>query len=184
MEFQYDPRKAATNARKHGISFDDAVSVFERDPSAYTDFDQTTRRTTRASSPSALQTTANCSTSFIMRTRAAKSASSAPVMRHLAKGVFMKKAKEPAATPAPARSTTAVRGKYFNQLQRGTNLVILDPALMPHFPDSESVNRALHAFLAINQSIQAAAPPRRRSRSAAADFDPRIGIAAKQSAAR
>jgi uncharacterized DUF497 family protein len=39
MPFEFDPRKAATNLRKHGISFDEAVTVFEGDPSAYTDFD-------------------------------------------------------------------------------------------------------------------------------------------------
>ena len=26
--FEWDPRKAATNAAKHGVSFDEAVSVF------------------------------------------------------------------------------------------------------------------------------------------------------------
>ncbi len=40
-----------------------------------------------------------------------------------------------------------VCGKYYNRLQQGTNLVILDPSLMPYFPDSASVNRALHGFL-------------------------------------
>ena len=96
----------------------------------------------------------------------------------------MKKAKEQALNPAPARSTTAVRGKYLNQMQRGTNLVILDPDLMPHFPDSESVNRALHAFLAIGDSIQAAAPPRRRPKNTKASFDPRVGLAARTASAR
>jgi uncharacterized protein len=37
--FEFDPRKAAANLRKHGISFDEARTVFEGDPSAYTDFD-------------------------------------------------------------------------------------------------------------------------------------------------
>jgi hypothetical protein len=89
-----------------------------------------------------------------------------------------KTTKSSSASPAKP-SATAVRGKYFNQLQRGTKLVILDPALMPYFPDSESVNRALHAFLAIGDSVQAAAAPRRRSRTvsggSATGFDPRKG---------
>ena len=84
-------------------------------------------------------------------------------------------------SPVPVKpSTTAVRGKYFNQLQRGTNVILLDPALMPYFPDSESVNRALHAFLAIGDSVHSAAPPRRRGRSASSSastgFDPRKGV--------
>ena len=89
--------------------------------------------------------------------------------------------KNPKVSEADAipKSTTAVRGKYFNRLQQGTNLVILDPALMPYFPDSASVNRALHAFLAINEQVQSAATrvrTRRRPASiSSADFDPRVG---------
>ena len=33
MKFQWDPAKAASNIRKHGISFDEAVTVF-KDPLA------------------------------------------------------------------------------------------------------------------------------------------------------
>jgi hypothetical protein len=72
-----------------------------------------------------------------------------------------------------------VRGKYSNLLAKGTNLVILDPELLPFFPDSASVNRALHAFLAIGNSVQSAVPPRRKSKRLQASFDPRVGIAAK-----
>ncbi len=39
LKFEFDPRKAAANFRKHRISFDEALTVFEGDPSAYTDFD-------------------------------------------------------------------------------------------------------------------------------------------------
>jgi hypothetical protein len=77
-----------------------------------------------------------------------------------------------------------VRGKYSNQLAKGTNLVILDPALLPFFPDSESVNRALHAFLAIGASVQSAAPARRGSKRLQASLDPRSGIAAKVTSRR
>jgi uncharacterized protein len=28
VEFEWDPRKAATNLRKHGIAFEEAISVF------------------------------------------------------------------------------------------------------------------------------------------------------------
>ncbi len=34
MRFEWDPTKAASNIRKHGVSFDEAVSVF-RDPLAF-----------------------------------------------------------------------------------------------------------------------------------------------------
>jgi uncharacterized membrane protein YjjB (DUF3815 family) len=90
-----------------------------------------------------------------------------------------KKSSESPASAAPARSSTAVRGKYYNRLQQGTNLIILDPALMPYFPDSASVNRALRAFLAIDHEVQEAGTPIRRRRPAASDtpdFHPRVGI--------
>ncbi len=34
MRFEWDPQKAARNVRKHGISFDEAVTVF-KDPLAF-----------------------------------------------------------------------------------------------------------------------------------------------------
>jgi hypothetical protein len=62
----------------------------------------------------------------------------------------------------------AVRGKYSNLLEKGTNVAIIDPALHEHFPDSESVNRALRALLSIRESLKAASatPPKRQSRAA------------------
>lgn len=35
MEYEWDPRKAASNLAKHGVSFDEAASIFE-DPMTYT----------------------------------------------------------------------------------------------------------------------------------------------------
>lgn len=55
-----------------------------------------------------------------------------------------------------------VRGKYTNLLAKGANVAIIEPALLPYFPDSESVNRALRAFLAIGESMNLASTPRRR----------------------
>ena len=40
MRFEWDPAKAANNIRKHGVSFDEAVTVF-KDPLAFI-FDDTT----------------------------------------------------------------------------------------------------------------------------------------------
>ena len=82
--------------------------------------------------------------------------------------------------PDTEATPTVTRGKYSNLMKQGTNLVILDPDLMPFFPDSASVNRALHAFLAINDQVKAAAnstrAKRRPTRSATPEFDPRVGV--------
>jgi hypothetical protein len=39
-----------------------------------------------------------------------------------------------------------VRGKYADRMQQGTNIVLLDPDLLDTFPDSASVNEALHTL--------------------------------------
>jgi hypothetical protein len=41
----------------------------------------------------------------------------------------------------------AVRGKYYDRYQQGTNIVLLDPDVAQAFKDSESVNRALRRLL-------------------------------------
>lgn len=40
----------------------------------------------------------------------------------------------------------AVRGKYFDRMQEGTNLVVISPDLMESFPDSDAVNAALRSL--------------------------------------
>jgi hypothetical protein len=42
-----------------------------------------------------------------------------------------------------------VRGKYADRYRQGTNVVLLDPEVAAAFPDSDSVNAALRALLAI-----------------------------------
>jgi hypothetical protein len=41
----------------------------------------------------------------------------------------------------------AVRGKYYERYQQGTNVVLLDPDVAQTFKDSESVNRALRLLV-------------------------------------
>jgi len=40
-----------------------------------------------------------------------------------------------------------VRGKYAARYREGTNLVLLSPDVAAHFPDGESVNKALRALI-------------------------------------
>jgi hypothetical protein len=42
-----------------------------------------------------------------------------------------------------------VRGKYAKRYAEGSNLILIDPDLLGVFPDSESVNEALHALAGI-----------------------------------
>jgi hypothetical protein len=51
-----------------------------------------------------------------------------------------------------------VRGKYLERYKAGTDLVLLSPDVAEHFPDEQSVNKALRTL------IQAAKGTARRSR--------------------
>jgi hypothetical protein len=51
--------------------------------------------------------------------------------------------------PRTLNLSKAVRGKYYDRMQEGTNIILLAPDLMDTFPDSESVNEALRGLKAI-----------------------------------
>jgi hypothetical protein len=53
---------------------------------------------------------------------------------------------------------SGVRGKYTERYRAGTNLVLLSPDVAEHFPDEQSVNKALRTL------IQSAKAPVRRTR--------------------
>jgi hypothetical protein len=44
-----------------------------------------------------------------------------------------------------------VRGKYFDDYKKGTNLVLLSPDVAKAFPTEEAVNRALRSLINIAQ---------------------------------
>lgn len=56
------------------------------------------------------------------------------------------------------------RGKFFNEVAKGTSVVLLDPKLAKSFPTSESVNEALRGLLVLTE--QTARITRRSSRTA------------------
>jgi hypothetical protein len=58
--------------------------------------------------------------------------------------------------------TKAVRGKYYDRMQGGTNIVLIAPDLLDTFPDSESVNEALRGLKRIaSRSARPASRPRK-----------------------
>jgi len=49
---------------------------------------------------------------------------------------------------------TGVRGKYYNEYKKGTNLVLLSPDVAEAFPNDDSVNTALRNLMKLaKQSI-------------------------------
>lgn len=45
-----------------------------------------------------------------------------------------------------------VRGKYYNEYKKGTNLVLLSPDVAAVFPDEDSVNTALRSLMKLAQN--------------------------------
>lgn len=56
-----------------------------------------------------------------------------------------------------------VRGKYYNEYKKGTNLVLLSPDVAAVFPDEDSVNAALRSLMKLAQN--SAALPKRSTRA-------------------
>ena len=44
-----------------------------------------------------------------------------------------------------------VRGKYAKRYHLGSNIIVLEPDVAQHFPNSESVNQALRTITLLNQ---------------------------------
>jgi len=61
----------------------------------------------------------------------------------------------------------AVRGKYYDRMQAGTNIVLIAPDLLDTFPDSSSVNQALRNLKEIATRSTKPAQRQRKTASAA-----------------
>lgn len=48
--------------------------------------------------------------------------------------------------PRPLDLSKAVRGKYYERVREGTNVVLIAPDLLDTFPDSDAVNEALRGL--------------------------------------
>ena len=58
--------------------------------------------------------------------------------------------------PRPLDLSKAVRGKYYERVQQGTNVAIIAPDLIETFPDSEAVNDALRSLKEIAERTRKA----------------------------
>lgn len=69
-------------------------------------------------------------------------------------------------TPRRLDVTKAVRGKYYERMQEGTNISVIAPDLLDAFPDSDSVNEALRTLKKV--ATRSAQPTMRTRKSASA----------------
>lgn len=60
-----------------------------------------------------------------------------------------------------------VRGKYAKRYAEGTNVVVIDPAVVEYFPNPDAVNDALRGLAAIIKRQQKAEKPAARRRTPA-----------------
>jgi hypothetical protein len=59
-----------------------------------------------------------------------------------------------------------VRGKYYDEYKKGTNLVLLSPDVAKAFPTEEAVNKTLRSLINIAQTIALTKRSSRRAKTA------------------
>ena len=59
-----------------------------------------------------------------------------------------------------------IRGKYYDEYRKGTNLVLLSPDVAKAFPTEEAVNKALRSLINIVRETIGLKPPNRRTKTA------------------
>ena len=57
--------------------------------------------------------------------------------------------------PRKLDRSKAVRGKYYDRMREGTNIILLAPDLMEAFPESDAVNDALRKYQALTAAKRA-----------------------------
>ncbi len=82
------------------------------------------------------------------------------------KGRYMKTAKKEDMRKEYRREDlgVGVRGKYYNEYKKGSNLVLLNPDVAAAFPDEDSVNSALRSLMKLAK--HSVGPTKRSTRTA------------------
>ena len=168
LTFEWDARKANPNIEKHGVSFDEALTVFS-DPAgrliADPKYSHDEFRVVLLGNPPLGDTLRSCSRSAVL----IASASSVPGQPRAASAVNMKKPVAKVSRPASRVAEDEMLPEYdFSKGKRnvdaarfaaGATVVVLDPDVAHAFPDSAAVNQALRTL------AEVARRPRRKARS-------------------
>ncbi|MFN3885175.1 MAG: BrnT family toxin [Rhodocyclaceae bacterium] len=149
LKFEWDDAKARANLAKHGVSFEEAASVFG-DPLALTfsdpDHSVGEKRwlTFGVSDSGRLLVGAHTES-------AVEQFASFPPERQLDMSEeSMNKAEDDMRSEYRREDLgKGVRGKYFARYSKGTNLVLLDDRVARAFPTAEAVNEALLGLLTL-----------------------------------
>jgi hypothetical protein len=156
MRVAWGDEKAATKLAKHGVSFEEAATVFGAPPSD-TFGDPNVLRKNDVSLSSARQKKVEC-WSWHIRMRVRSFVSAVLVSRLVEKESRMKKVEseveEDELRPVYdfSRLKGRVRGKYVERYREGTNLVLLEPDVAAAFPDAKAVNEALRTLIKVAEN--------------------------------
>jgi len=162
--YEWDQAKAAANERKHGVSFDEAKTVY-LDPLAETFDDPDHSQDERRFITIGMSTQHACCSSLTPIPAATGSESSVRVLPRVVKPMPTK-----SAVPSDgddlrpeydlSQLTGGVRGKYYERATAGTTLVLLERDVAEAFPDGQTVNEALRALITVAKSQVRATNPR------------------------
>jgi uncharacterized protein len=168
--FEWDPKKAASNQRKHRVSFDEAATAFA-DPHGLVVDDP--RHSVGEVRVALLAHSESGRLLAVMFTERAVTAfvSSALGERLVASIANMKK---PAKRPTRVGTDDILpeydfskgrRNPYAARMAAGSHIIVLEPDVAAVFPDAAAVNGALRALASIIRERRPPASPRRRRSS-------------------
>jgi len=151
VEFEWDPNKAASNLRKHRISFEEAATAFS-DILSFTYEDEAHSQVERRYATLGMSGRGRVLVvSHTMRGKQVRIIARAKLRRVKEDG--MKKKPNKTADDDEllpeydfSKMKLVGRGIYAERYRSGTNIVLLDRDVREAFPDDESVNEALRVI--------------------------------------
>jgi len=149
LAFEWDANKAKSNLAKHGVSFEEAATVFG-DPLSMTIPDPAHSQTEARFIILGQLHLADWWLSFTPNGAMISSSST----RGAPAGANEKIMKRPSAKAGDGMRaeydfSRGVRGKYFRRYQRGANVVVFEPDVARVFSNAETVNDSLRALAGI-----------------------------------
>jgi len=171
LSFEWDPRKAAANEKKHGVVFKEASTVFA-DPLAWLQPDaahslgEDRLLLLGRSSENRL-----LAVLFTVRGDALVRISAPAAPPCASDGNMKKTSAKPPRRRAPSAAdlepeyewSMAVRNPYAARYAAGSNIVVLEPDVAAVFPNAASVNEALRSLASVMAGRTPKPPTRRRS---------------------
>jgi uncharacterized DUF497 family protein len=155
VRFAWNAAKAGHNLFKHGVSFEEAATVFGDQLSDTFDDPDHSREEQRfviigvsEKDRILIVTHTDDGRLFVLSVRGSRPAGKESFMKKVEAEV-----KEDELRPEYdlSRLKGRVRGKYVRRYRAGTNLVLLEPDVANAFPDSKTVNEALRQLMKTSQ---------------------------------